>query len=298
VANSRFLKSAGSVAGMIEEKIIELAAADTAEGGKPESRRALVGKIARLPKPVREELNRRLDDGEPGSQILPWLNELPAVKRVLATQFGGAPINSQNLSNWRSGGYQRWLRKQERLEEIKSFAEEARECSRAGSGLARGAAAIVAAGILKKLDAMAPEKCTVEEWEKMARAVGALSKVEQEETRLKHSQKRLQLQDEKLTLDWDKHMRKDVALTQQALNDEQIKAIQSLPIDNRAKIEMIGRRKWKDMWQPRRILGPEDFADAVTNQAERAGKAQENCTDSNGSPSPPPAGKGEWPADN
>ncbi len=270
---------------MTEEKVIEMAATDMTEGGKEESKRVLVGKIARLPKPVREELNRRLDDGEPGSRILPWLNELPAVKRVLTTQFGGAPINSQNLSNWRSGGYQRWLRKQERLEEIKSLAEETRECAHAGKGLARGAAAIVAAGILKKLDTMTPETNTVEEWEKMTRAVARLSKVEQDETRLKHDQRRLQLQDEKLTLDWDKHMRKDVGLTQQALNDEQIKAIQALPVDNRVKIEMIGRRKWKDMWQARRILGPEDFADTAANQTETAGPAAP--AEGAGDPTPP-----------
>jgi hypothetical protein len=297
------------MAGMIEEKVIEMAATDTAAGGKEESKRALVGKIARLPKPIREELNRRLDDGEPGSRILPWLNELPAVKKVLVTQFAGALINSQNLSNWRSGGYQRWLRKQERLEEIKSLAEEARECSHAGNGLARGAAAIVAAGILKKLDTMTPAECTVEEWEKMSRAVTRLSKVEQDEKRLKHDQRRLQLQDEKLTLDWDKYMRKDVGLIQQALKDEQIKAIQALPIDNHAKIEMIGRRKWKDMWRARPLLDPEDG----TGQRKATGEAQENgeqhLTTSTGepwkkesvkhppSPRPSPQGEGESSAD-
>lgn len=38
---------------------------------------ARTGKIARLPVAIREEVNRRLLDGEPASKILPWLNGLP-----------------------------------------------------------------------------------------------------------------------------------------------------------------------------------------------------------------------------
>lgn len=36
-----------------------------------ESKRALLGKIARLPKVIREKLNRRLDDNQSSSEILP-----------------------------------------------------------------------------------------------------------------------------------------------------------------------------------------------------------------------------------
>jgi hypothetical protein len=35
------------------------------------------GKIARLPQEIREQVNRRLEDGEPGKQIAEWLNGLP-----------------------------------------------------------------------------------------------------------------------------------------------------------------------------------------------------------------------------
>jgi hypothetical protein len=63
--------------------------------------RALVGKIARLPKDIREEFNRRLDNGEPGSVILSWVNGLPAAKTILDKHFGGVPISDANLSQWR-----------------------------------------------------------------------------------------------------------------------------------------------------------------------------------------------------
>ena len=73
------------------------------------------GKIARLPQPLREELNRRLDQGAQGSPLLQWLNSLPEVRAVLAADFEGRPINKQSLSQWRRGGYTEWLRQQEAL---------------------------------------------------------------------------------------------------------------------------------------------------------------------------------------
>jgi hypothetical protein len=76
--------------------------------------RTRTGKIARLPDAVREELNRRLNNGALGKDLVPWLNELPDVKRVLADLFGGCPISDNNLSGWRHGGYQDWLREEER----------------------------------------------------------------------------------------------------------------------------------------------------------------------------------------
>ena len=42
------------------------------------------GKIARLPRPLRNELNRRLADNEDGGVLLNWLNAAPA---AAATQY-------------------------------------------------------------------------------------------------------------------------------------------------------------------------------------------------------------------
>ena len=38
---------------------------------------ARTGKIARLPDDIREQLNRRLNDGEKGKKLVMWLNSLP-----------------------------------------------------------------------------------------------------------------------------------------------------------------------------------------------------------------------------
>ena len=46
--------------------------------------KARMGKIGWLSKVIREELNRRLEDGQQGPEILTWLNGLPKVKAMLA----------------------------------------------------------------------------------------------------------------------------------------------------------------------------------------------------------------------
>ena len=66
------------------------------------------GKIARLPRAIREELNRRLLEAQPGPKILAWLNADPETRRVLDRDFGGAAISLQNLSKWRQGGLAEW----------------------------------------------------------------------------------------------------------------------------------------------------------------------------------------------
>lgn len=80
-----------------------------------------------MPRPIREELNRRLDNGEPGVRLLVWLNGLPEVQRVLNEDFAGREINEQNLTDWRNGGYLDWQAQQETLaltEELKANRKE------------------------------------------------------------------------------------------------------------------------------------------------------------------------------
>ena len=72
-----------------------------------------LGKIARLPREIREELNVRLNNGEVGRLLVDWLNGLPAAQAVLKERFEGRPISEQNLSEWKQGGYEDWLRHQE-----------------------------------------------------------------------------------------------------------------------------------------------------------------------------------------
>jgi hypothetical protein len=88
------------------------------------------GKIARLPQPIREQINRRLENGEKGKQIAQWLNTLPEVTAVMASEFGGQPVNEPNLSHWKLGGYRDWEAQQEALEAARLFNSDAAELGR------------------------------------------------------------------------------------------------------------------------------------------------------------------------
>ena len=71
------------------------------------------GKIARLPRPLRDELNRRLSANEDGGALLDWLNAAPDVKDLLARDFAGEPVSKQNLHEWRHGGFLEWQSRQD-----------------------------------------------------------------------------------------------------------------------------------------------------------------------------------------
>jgi hypothetical protein len=51
-----------------------------------------------LPKSIRDQLGRRIEDGEEGKELVKWLNGLPEVQEILEKQFGGRPVTEQNLS--------------------------------------------------------------------------------------------------------------------------------------------------------------------------------------------------------
>ncbi len=93
------------------------------------------GKIARLPQILREQLNQKLDNGEQGGPILEWLNALPEVQAILKAEFDGRPINAQNLTNWRGGGYQDWQRQQERRATVRQFTEDAKQLDADAGGV-------------------------------------------------------------------------------------------------------------------------------------------------------------------
>ena len=65
------------------------------------------GKIARLPKDIRTQVNRMLDDGLQYGSIINWLNN-----------EGHPDINDDNLSSWYAGGYQDWCREQDRRDQV------------------------------------------------------------------------------------------------------------------------------------------------------------------------------------
>jgi len=69
------------------------------------------GKVARLPKEVRDQVNEMMLDGLTYGEIIVALGE------------HGEHLNEQNLSNWKSGGYTRWLKGRERREDLLAVQE-------------------------------------------------------------------------------------------------------------------------------------------------------------------------------
>ena len=92
------------------------------------------GKIARLPKAVRDVLGDRLEQGDPGEDLVHWLNGLACVQESLAEHFGGRPISEQNLSEWRAGGHQDWLRQEEDRRRVALLAEQGDDWAEAAHG--------------------------------------------------------------------------------------------------------------------------------------------------------------------
>ena len=48
------------------------------------SARPRVGKIARLPGLIRNELNERMEEGEPSDTLLEWINDLSETQQIIA----------------------------------------------------------------------------------------------------------------------------------------------------------------------------------------------------------------------
>jgi hypothetical protein len=91
------------------------------------------GKIANLPNDIREQLNLRLLEGETGKELVAWLNALPAVQSVLASEFHGSAISEVNLTHWRQGGYLQWLTERECFDSARALADG--DCDLAATGL-------------------------------------------------------------------------------------------------------------------------------------------------------------------
>lgn len=121
------------------------------------------GKVARLPHEVREELNRKLRDGQEGRGLVKWLNDLEEVQVAMCDYFEGRKLTEQNLSEWKKGGYLDWLKHQEALDWARLAGERAKELIDEGGGVPvsdhlAGTAAIALGQMLRALTAGAMDK--------------------------------------------------------------------------------------------------------------------------------------------
>lgn len=180
------------------------------------------GKIARLPHALREELNRRLLDGQLSPEILPWINAQPEAKLVFDTYFEGAEATAQNLSEWKLGGYKEWLSRREKVDSLKTLSAFARDLAEAtGGNLADGAASILAGHLMEALEESAnlvvtggsddAEKDPHAGLVQMAKAVGTLQKGAIANKKLELDKKKTAQKDQQLALDREKFESQTVA---------------------------------------------------------------------------------------
>ena len=74
------------------------------------------GKIAELPKALRDQINHMLDDGLSCRKIAEKLN-------VSNRDLPKGPISKSSVSRWHENGYQRYLEQQQRLAEVRANRE-------------------------------------------------------------------------------------------------------------------------------------------------------------------------------
>lgn len=146
------------------------------------------GKIAHLPRHIRDELNRRIDNGEMGVKLVAWLNTLPEVKEVLKVHFDGSEISEQNLTQWKEFGFRDWRSQQESLALSRDIIANAKELlAQCGGELTESLATVVAvryADALKK----SQEKITDE----LRDELKTLQGITREVVRLRRSNQMLQ----------------------------------------------------------------------------------------------------------
>ena len=180
------------------------------------------GKIARLPREIRDELNRRLQSGEQGGPLLVWLNGLPQVAQVLAQDFGGVVISKQNLCEWRAGGFAEWQARQETLEQARELAADAHEITAATDGrLTDHLATVLAVRYASALQGWTGE--VTDEFRKKLRALRGLCQDIVELRRGDHSGARLQLEQDRLEREREKTEEEVVAHFQRWLKNPAVR---------------------------------------------------------------------------
>src|SRR6266851_61536 len=160
------------------------------------------GKIARLPDEIRHQLNRRLQDGKPGKQLVVWLNSLPGVREALKVEFGARPITEQNLSEWKLGGYRDWERHEESCALVERLTDEAGDLKvAANDGAVSDRLATVVAAELAALARLMLAETTdpKERWERLKEMLPELARLRRED----HKAARLLMEQERWEMERD-----------------------------------------------------------------------------------------------
>jgi hypothetical protein len=146
---------------------------------------ARTGKIARLPKTLRDAVNLALDDGASANAVIKLLTD---AKANGATNGDGSEIeipNDQNITNWRDGGFADWKKENERLDDMRMKREFAlRIVQENEGGKIHEAGLNLAASqifeLLQDFDVSALKERLADNPEEFSKVVSALARISKE----------------------------------------------------------------------------------------------------------------------
>ena len=217
-------------------------------------------KIGRLPFAIRNELNERIRDGAQGAELLDWLNGLKETKRILREMGGprsgaastsgraasAAPINAQNLTDWRSSGYKDWLDDQKDADRIRRLAEVSQTIATAAGGNAAGVACNIAtAKIMDALEAADDEMIA-----DLSKALVALRAGENAAQKVALAEEKNALAKEQLSLSRAKFERDTTRLfIKWAANKDALALATDKRLGSDEKTDRLGRLMFGDLWE-------------------------------------------------
>jgi len=158
--------------------------------------RARNGKIAHLPRAIRDQLNQRLDDGHEAKALAQWLNSLPEVQSLLARRFDRQPISEMNLTRWKQGGFLDWLSLRQKRLWLAQLAEEADDLNSVATAapLAEMIASLLAADLaLAARDLIQNSADPRDRWQRLREILPELSRLRHDEHRSQLLQQRSKL---------------------------------------------------------------------------------------------------------
>lgn len=205
-------------------------------------------------------MNRRLHEGQSGPKILAWLNSQEAVLRILDEYFGEEPVNPQNLTEWRQGGYQDWLKRQDQLERTKSLATYAGQLAANGTGTSGGNVAIVGGQLLEIFESLDVEEqkallkekpatyiALVEVLAKLEKSQADRIKAESGRDMVEIQRKRADQAEAKLVLEQQKFARQTAELFLKFYEDKRAKEIVDTKAPRAVQIEKMRQLMFPDL---------------------------------------------------
>jgi hypothetical protein len=160
------------------------------------------GKIARLPRALRDRINLALYHRTPAKDLARALNQMPEVKAVLAQYFNGRPLKQQNINEWKQGGYRDWLHHRQILEQQRELAADAKDLSDTASGLPDSLFGLLTLNYADLM--MNRESQTPEEFEKKRKELSLVSQDISRMHRCHINARRVEVQEARLERDEEK----------------------------------------------------------------------------------------------